>query len=148
MKKIIIILIVSIILSSCTSSPKKAQIDLLKELDLTTIDNYPAFDSCVDEMNKKSCFYEKLTATIQERLDTIILDDTLGVDSFFIFIKIDNKGNFSVEKIENKTSLTKEFILALKEKINEIPAISPALKQAIPVSSIYKVVVSLKKPTS
>jgi len=148
MKKTLIILFVSIALSNCTSSSKKPQIDLLKELDLTTIDNYPAFDSCADEIDKKSCFYKELTITVQEQLDTIILDDTLGVDSFFIYVKIDTKGNFTIEKIENKIRLTKEFILELKEKINEIPSISPALKQGIPTNSTYKIRINLKNATA
>ena len=130
---------------SCSFFKAKPQpIDLVKELDLTTIDNYPEFDTCADVIVKKQCFYNTLTNTIQQELDTITLMQPVVKKTIVMYIKINTEGVFSVEKIEAKNTLSKELILLLKNKISNLKPIKPALKQAIPTNAVFKIKVNLK----
>ncbi len=126
-------------------SEKPQAVDLVKELNLKTIDNYPEFDNCIDASDKKQCFYTTLTHTIQQELENITLEEPLDEGAIVLFIKINTEGKFSVEKIEDKNTLSNELLLLLKNKISNLTGIKPALKQAIPTNSVYKVRVNLEE---
>jgi hypothetical protein len=142
MIKKIVLLIVIATLASCNffKEVEKPQ-DLSKELDLSQIDAYPQFDTC--ETAAKKCFYDNLAVTIQKQLDHLKLEDRLNFEMISLWIKIDTKGNFSLEKTENKT-ISNALKKQIQNRIKDLTPIAPATKQAIPVSSVYEVKVYLK----
>ena len=142
MIKKIVLLIVIATLASCNffKEVEKPQ-DLTKELDLSQIDTYPQFDAC--ETTAKDCFYDNLAIIIQKQLNNLKLEDNFDFEMVSLWIKIDTKGNFSLEKIENAT-ISNKFKTQIQNRIKDLNPVAPATKQAIPVSSVYEVKVYLK----
>lgn len=143
--------------SSCSffeSQQKRTQEQIDEKMlgiDWSTVDSYPLFDSCDEGVTKdeqKKCFEETLASHFQETLSefefTLTDKESEIVEVIFV---IDIMGRINVINIEKDASvLTQmpEFDGVITQSLKNLPKLAPAIKQAIPVNTKYRIPVQLK----
>jgi hypothetical protein len=152
----ILILLVFLGISSCNffdSKEKRTQelIDAdLNQIDWNTVDSYPLFLECDENATKevqRRCFEQQLTTHFGETLNefefTVDSDQNAIVEVIFV---IDTEGRISVLDIHKDASILKqmpEFDGLITQSLKNMPAIAPALKRGVPVSTKYKIPIVL-----
>ncbi|MFX0555561.1 hypothetical protein ACOCEA_02120 [Maribacter sp. CXY002] len=152
----ILILLVCLGMASCNffaSKEKRTQelIDVeLNQIDWNSIDSYPLFLECDENATKevqKQCFEQKLTShfehTLKEFEFTVDSKENAIVEVIFV---IDAEGKISVVAIHKDASILKqmpEFDGIITQSLKNMPAIAPALKRGVPVSTKYKIPIVL-----
>ncbi len=151
-------LLIVLTLVSCDFSAKRIGFSFMKtEIDTlinyTKVDELPVFPECknlIDTDKKNRCFINHLYNHFADSL----LKHTFGVSGYvdetvIVRIKIDARGNASLDGIQS-SDLIKRDIPKLDSIINEsiatLPIFFPAIKTAIPVSTVFElpIVVKLK----
>ena len=129
--------------------------DLLEE-ELQTftwndVDEYPTFASCdstTGKANKKTCFEN----TLRDILNTNLLNHHIVVsesieDTVQLKITIDNQGEFTINSIESN-EITKQQIpqldSLLRQSLDSIPKIFPAIKRSQQVTTQFSLPVIIK----
>jgi hypothetical protein len=123
----------------------------LREIDWNTVDSYPFFYTCDEAVTKeqqKVCFEETLITHFQETLNEFefTLTDKKSATVEVIFV-IDTMGRINVLDIEKDAAvLTQmpEFDGLITQSLKNLPKLAPAIKQAIPVNSKYRIPIQLK----
>ncbi|MVX35773.1 hypothetical protein [Myroides sp. LoEW2-1] len=124
----------------------------LEKIDWSKVDTYPNFEGCdtiQDLQQKKDCFFDSVALELQQRL----LQDTLEgkfsqIESVQVLVTVqaDSKIDFTVYKAPDSLAIQIHAIDSLlQEKKKDFPAIYPATKRGIPVSTQFVIPVLLNK---
>ena len=156
MKKITAILLF-LLLQSCQyfekqiPSEKELLDKRLKEINWKEVDEYPSVSECeklTDEVQRKQCFFEFLTSTIQQKLnidtlsimypelDTIEVKVTVNTDATMLFEPQFPQDSVAYDKVKIDS--------ILRARLIDLPKINPALKRGIPVKTQFILPVILK----
>ncbi|MGB3151488.1 MAG: hypothetical protein WBB27_12580 [Maribacter sp.] len=151
-----LILLVFFTMASCNffdSKEKRTQGFInaeLQEIDWNSIDSYPLFLDCdetASKENQRQCFEQKLTTHFESTLNefefTIDSDENPIVAVIFV---IDAEGRIVIIDIEKDAAILKqmpEFDGIVSQSLKNIPAIAPALKRGIPVSTKFRIPIQL-----
>lgn len=122
----------------------------LQEIDWNTIDTYPLFLSCDETASKEGqrlCFEEKLTTHFEVTLNEFefTIDSNENPIVAVIFV-INTEGKISIDAIEKDATILKqmpEFDGIISQSLKSVPAIAPALKRGIPVSTKFRIPIQL-----
>ncbi len=124
----------------------------LKAIDWNEVDEYPSIIECdniEDKTQRQQCFFEYLTALIQQKLsqdtlpfpgieiDTILVKVTVFPDATIDFEPQFSQDSVAYDRIKIDSLLT--------EKLKDFPRINPALKRGIPVKTQFILPVILKQ---
>lgn len=115
------------------------------DVDFTSVDVSPSFkvcDSLIDRDKKSSCFRTTIRQEISCSLAKQSIQVTQSVDET-IEVAITIQSNKEVKLTSIKSSDSLLVILPslkaiLKKSVEELPAIYPAIKRGIPVTTVYK----------
>lgn len=135
------------ICTSCDKLPfsKKQQVPILDTIiNFNEVDFSPSFkecDSIIEKEEKSNCFrnsiHQKIGAELQKQVFTI--QDSID-EVVTVHLLIDSKGSIRFETMET-TEVIKSQLPNLdsliRESINKIPVILPAIKRGIPVTTKY-----------
>ncbi|WP_299225560.1 hypothetical protein [uncultured Psychroserpens sp.] len=129
--------------------------DILKEelqaFNWNDVDEYPTFASCdstLGKENKRHCFENTLRTILNTNLSKhqIVVSQTIE-DTVILKVIIDNQGHFSIHAIESD-SLTKEEIpeldSLLKQSLDSLPKIYPAIKRSQQVTTQFNLPVIIR----
>ncbi len=117
-------------------------------IDYTSVDVYPIFSDCenyAESNDQKDCFETSIT----EKLAEILSENELKVknevnDTTAIDILIDNTGKASLVGISSPKSILNELPnleSIIRNGINQLPTVKPALKRGMFVKSQYRLVI-------
>jgi hypothetical protein len=124
----------------------------LKSIDWSKVDTYPSISECdslTDLELRKQCFFEYLSATIQQKLnvdtpfnkmypeiDTIQVKVTVLPDATMIFEPQFEQDSLSYDKVKIDSILHARLV--------DLPQVNPAIKRGIPVKTQFILPVILK----
>lgn len=154
-KKVLFLL--ALALTSCSYFEKQVPNEqelLEKELQAINwdqVDEYPSIAECeklTDANQRKQCFFEFLSATIQEKLTS----DSLAVlppavDTIEVKVTVNSDATLVLEPQfpQDSTAYDKKKIDSiLRTRLTDLPKINPALKRGIPVKSQFILPVILR----
>ena len=123
----------------------------LKEINWHEVDEYPTVEDCdklEDEATRKQCFFDFMSATIQQKLSV----DTLKIlfpklDTIEVKVTLNPDATMQFEPQFPKDSVAYDTIKIdsiLKLKLVDFPKINPALKRGIPVKTQFILPVIIK----
>lgn len=155
MKRFLVVLL-SFGLASCNffeSKEKRTQELInaeLQQIDWNSIDSYPLFLECDEtesKENQKQCFEQKLTTHFETTLNEFefVIDSDSNPTVFVTFV-IAVDGRINIITIDKDASIVKqmpEFDGVVSQSLKNIPAIAPALKRGIPVSTKFRIPIQL-----
>ncbi|MDP5106233.1 MAG: hypothetical protein NWQ31_08685 [Polaribacter sp.] len=114
-------------------------------VDFTRVDFSPSFkecDSLIDTSKLSDCFrntiHQKISLELQKH--SLFIKDSIDED-VFADILINAKGQIVLQEItstENLKSQLPQLDSVLKQSVKNLPAINPAIKRSIPVSTRYR----------
>ena len=115
------------------------------DVDFTSVDVSPSFkvcDSLIEKEKKNTCFRTTLRQEISSSLAKQSIQVPQSVDET-IEVAITIQSNKEVKLTSIKSSDSLMVILPslkaiLKKSVEELPAIYPAIKRGIPVTTVYK----------
>jgi hypothetical protein len=156
-KKLFVFFFFSLAVSSCQFFDKKtpSEDELLKKelekIDWKKVDAFPSIDACdvlSDEAQRKQCFFEYLTQTIQEKLSV----DTLAIlypeiDTIEVKVTVFPDASLQFEPQFPKDSVAYDKIKIdsiLHAKLVDLPKVNPAIKRGVPVKTQFVLPVILK----
>lgn len=124
----------------------------MQKIDWKKVDEFPSVDACeviTDQAQRKQCFFEYLTQTIQEKLSV----DTLAtlypeIDTIEVKVTVfpDASLKFEPRFPKDNTTYDKSKIDSiLHAKLVDLPKVNPAIKRGIPVKTQFVLPVILKK---
>lgn len=155
--KTALLLLLTVILTGCNNfeTRKISSEEVLdhesRSLNWKEVDEYPAFEHCrnITEIEKaRECFESAVASSVnaylsrQEPIVTEAIDDTV-----FVHLEISKTGIPTIESIEVDSlviSQIPELQLWLKQSVDSLPRIYPAIKRGIPVSSVFIMPVMIK----
>lgn len=117
----------------------------MRSINWKTVDEYPsvaACDSLSDKSQRQACFFDFITSTIQERLNSDTLpagypeNDTLKIK---VIVFPDSHVEFAPG---DEPSQAYDSILSVR--LSDFPKINPALKRGLPVRTEFVLPVVLK----
>lgn len=156
-KRYLIIITISLGCYSCQyidnqiPSKKKLIEKELKAINWNEVDEYPTVQDCElleDKVEQKKCFFEFLSAQIQDKLavppllilypelDTIEVKITIFADSRLEFEPLFPKDSIAFDSIKIDS--------ILKTRLVDFPKIKPAIKRGLPVKTQFVLPVVLK----
>ena len=123
----------------------------LKTIDWNEVDEYPSVQDCdllENKAEQKQCFFEFLSAQIQDKLNV----DTLSImypelDTIEVKVTVFANSKLLFEPQFSKDSLTFDVIKIdsiLKARLVNFPKINPAIKRGLPVKTQFILPVILK----
>lgn len=123
----------------------------IKEINWKEVDEYPSIIDCeklTDADQKKQCFFEFLTATIQQKLSV----DTLKVlfpklDTIEVKVTVNPDASMQFEPQFPKDTVAYDTIKIdsiLRLKLVDFPKVNPAIKRGIPVKTQFILPVIIK----
>ena len=156
MKKAIALFLVSLCFS-CQYFEKKVPNEKelldkqLKEINWNEVDEYPSVADCeklTDETQRKQCFFEFLTTTIQQKLAVDTLS-TLFPKLDTIEVKVTVFPNSTMEfepqfPIDSVAYDTIKIDSILRIRLVNFPKVNPAIKRGIPVKTKFVLPVIIK----
>ena len=123
----------------------------MKEINWKQIDEYPTIVDCEkisDETQRKQCFFEFLTQTIQQKLNVDTLSTLFHkLDTIEVKVTIYPDSKLKFEPQFPKDSVAYDTIKIdsiLKSRLVDFPKIKPAIKRGIPVKTQFILPVILK----
>ncbi len=157
MKKHWLLFFIVVATTSCQFFDKKVQSEdellqkELKKIDWKKVDAFPTIDACEvisDETQRRQCFFEYLTQTIQEKLNI----DTLAVlypeiDTIAVKVTVFPDATIKFEPQFPKDSLAYDSVKIdsiLHSRLIDFPKINPAIKRGVPVKTQFVLPVILK----
>ncbi len=156
MNRILLFLSVLILTSCDYFDKKKVYTEDLLEEELQTfnwkdVDEYPSFDSCDSisgKENKKQCFESTLRNILNTNLakHQIIVTEDID-DTIQLKITIDHKGNFEISNIissEYTRTQIPQLHELLRQSLDSLPKIYPAIKRSQPVTTQFSLPVIIK----
>ncbi|WP_333599220.1 hypothetical protein [Flavobacterium sp.] len=157
LKRLLAILLV-FLFQSCQYFEKKvpSEKELLekrmKEINWQEVDEYPSVSDCetlTDEAQRKQCFFEFLTTTIQQKLAV----DTLAtmfpkLDTIEVKVTVLPNASLTFEPQFPKDSVAYDTIKIdsiLHARLVDFPKVNPAIKRGIPVKTQFVLPVIIKQ---
>jgi hypothetical protein len=156
LKKLFLILFI-ILFQSCQYFGKQVpnEKDLLnkemKEINWNEVDEYPSVADCeklADMAERKHCFFEFMSATIQQKLAV----DSLSImfpklDTIEVKVTVFPNSNMEFEPQFPKDSVAYDTIKIdsiLRIRLVDFPKVNPAIKRGIPVKAQFVLPVIIK----
>ncbi len=143
-------------LSSCNlfeSKEEKTQELVEQELqgiDWNDLDHYPLFDECEEVVSKeeqKSCFENKLVFHLSADLQEFQLVSERNIkDVVFLDFMLESDGGIAIVSIENQEILGNQaasFRQRIRQSLDRLPKIEPALKRGVPVRAKFRIPIFL-----
>jgi hypothetical protein len=156
MKKAIALFLVSLCFS-CQYFEKKVPNEKellekqLKEINWNEVDEYPSVADCeklTDETQRKQCFFEFLTTTIQQKLAVDTLSTLFPkLDTIEVKVTIFPNSTMEFEPQFPKDSVAYDTIKIdsiLRIRLVNFPKVNPAIKRGIPVKTKFVLPVIIK----
>ena len=156
MKKLLPIVLL-ILLQSCQYLEKKVpnEKELLdkqmKEINWNEVDEYPSVADCEklkDVAQRKQCFFEFLTTTIQQKLAIDTLSTMFPkLDTIEVKVTVFPNANLEFEPQFPKDSVAYDTIKIdsiLRVRLVDFPKVNPAIKRGIPVKTQFVLPVIIK----
>lgn len=157
MKKAIALFLVSLCFS-CQNFEKKVpnENELLekqmKEINWNEVDEYPSVVDCeklTDKEQQKQCFFDFLTATIQEKLAVDTLSNLFPqLDTIEVKVTVLSNALLQFEPQFPKDSVAYDTIKIdsiLHARLVNFPKVNPAIKRGIPVKTQFVLPVIIKQ---
>lgn len=123
----------------------------LQEINWEEIDEFPTVADCekiTDDEQRKQCFFEFLTQTIQQKLDVDTLVNLLPkLDTIDVKVTVFANSKVTFEPQFPKDSVAYDTIKIdsiLHSRLSDFPKIKPAIKRGIPVKTQFILPVILK----
>lgn len=159
MRKFIAILLLSnLFFTSCQLFDKKVPNEKelldkqLKEINWKEVDELPSVSDCEkisDENTRKQCFFDFLTATIEQKLaiDTLrTLYPQLDTIEVKVTVFPDSKISFEPQFPQDSVAYdTIRIDSILRARLVDFPKINPAIKRGIPVKTQFILPVIIKQ---
>ena len=159
MNRLLLFGFIGMLLGSCSfmeSKEKRTQERLateIQQIDWNSVDAYPLFSACDENPTKpvqRACFEEQLSQHLSMALATH--EFALGADmdpTIMVTFVVNTAGKVIVKDMEKDPVLIEnmpqlEEIIA--QSLNTLPALAPALKRGIPVSTKYRIPIVLNTP--
>ncbi|CAM4331212.1 hypothetical protein [Gillisia hiemivivida] len=156
MRKILLLLIFPFLVCCKNFETKKISSEEVfnqetQSLNWKEVDEYPAFENCknITELEKaRDCFESTVANSIyaylvkQQPIVTQSIDDTL-----FLYLEISKSGKPVVDSIRVDSVVTyqlPELDKWVRQSVDSLPKIYPAIKRGIPVSSVFKMPIIIK----
>lgn len=156
MKKAIALFLVSLCFS-CQYFEKKVPNEKelldkqLKEINWNEVDEYPSVADCEklsDETQRKQCFFEFLTTTIQKKLAIDTLSTLFPkLDTIEVKVTVFPNSTMEFEPQFPKDSVAYDTIKIdsiLHVRLVDFPKVNPAIKRGIPVKTQFVLPVIIK----
>ena len=156
MKKAIALFLVSLCFS-CQYFEKKVPNEKellekqLKEINWNEVDEYPSVADCeklTDETQRKQCFFEFLTTTIQQKLAVDTLSTLFPkLDTIEVKVTVFPNSTMEFEPQFSKDSVAYDTIKIdsiLRIRLVNFPKVNPAIKRGIPVKTKFVLPVIIK----
>jgi hypothetical protein len=156
MKKAIALFLVSLCFS-CQYFEKKVPNEKellekqLKEINWNEVDEYPSVADCeklTDETQRKQCFFEFLTTTIQQKLAVDTLPTLFPkLDTIEVKVTVFPNSTMEFEPQFPKDSVAYDTIKIdsiLRIRLVNFPKVNPAIKRGIPVKTKFVLPVIIK----
>jgi len=156
MKKAIALFLVSLCFS-CQYFEKKVPNEKellekqLKEINWNEVDEYPSVADCeklTDETQRKQCFFEFLTTTIQQKLAVDTLSTLFPkLDTIEVKVTVFPNSTMEFEPQFPKDSVAYDTIKIdsiLSIRLVNFPKVNPAIKRGIPVKTKFVLPVIIK----
>ena len=156
MKKAIALFLVSLCFS-CQYFGKKVPNEKellekqLKEINWNEVDEYPSVVDCeklTDETQRKQCFFEFLTTTIQQKLAVDTLSTLFPkLDTIEVKVTVFPNSTMEFEPQFPKDSVAYDTIKIdsiLRIRLVNFPKVNPAIKRGIPVKTKFVLPVIIK----
>jgi hypothetical protein len=123
----------------------------LKEINWNEVDEYPSVDDCeklTDAAQRKQCFFEFLTAKIQEKLAIDTLSTQFPqLDTIEVKVTVLPDATMQFEPQFPKDSVAYDTIKIdsiLHARLIDFPKVNPAIKRGIPVKTQFVLPVIIK----
>lgn len=123
----------------------------LKEINWNEVDEYPSVTDCeklMDSNQRKQCFFEFLTATIQQKLAVDTLSTLFPkLDTIEVKVTVFPNSNMEFEPQFSKDSVAYDTIKIdsiLRIRLVDFPKVNPAIKRGIPVKTQFVLPVIIK----
>ena len=123
----------------------------LKEINWNEVDEYPSVADCEklkDATQRKQCFFEFLTATIQQKLATDTLSTMFPkLDTIEVKVTVLPNSDMEFEPQFPKDSVAYDTIKIdsiLRVRLVDFPKVNPAIKRGIPVKTQFVLPVIIK----
>jgi uncharacterized membrane protein YwzB len=120
-------------------------------VDFSSVDTSPSFkicDSIFDKTKKSDCFRNSIHQKIGEQLQRSHFVVKESIDEIiFVDLIINSQGNFMLDHIQSSKSIQKklpQLDSLLKSSIGKLPKIYPANKRGIPVTTKYRLPISIQ----
>ena len=156
MKKLLPLLLL-LVLQSCQYFEKKVpnEKELLdkqmKEINWNEVDEYPSVADCEklkDATQRKQCFFEFLTTTIQQKLAVDSLSTMFSqLDTIEVKVTVLPNSSLQFEPQFLKDSVAYDTIKIdsiLRARLVDFPKVNPAIKRGIPVKTQFVLPVIIK----
>lgn len=148
LKQFIIILFCSFLTVSCSFFENKSKNKPIQKVDtivdFNSVDAFPLFPDCAaipSREKQQVCFQVEMSEHIYASLKEYSLNTSEAInDTVLIKLRIDNLGKTSLSKIliSKKTEkLIPEFDSLVKISIQNLPALQPAIKRNMPVTTEF-----------
>lgn len=122
----------------------------LKSINWNEVDEFPSIAECdtvADKEQRKSCFFDYLTQTIQQKLsvDTLaLLYPELDTIQVRVTVFPDSALLFEPEIADSITHDTIMIDSIIRTRLTDFPKVNPAIKRGIPVKTQFVLPVILK----
>ncbi|MEO5775394.1 MAG: hypothetical protein ABIQ27_00730 [Flavobacterium sp.] len=123
----------------------------IKEINWNEVDEYPSVADCeklTDANQRKQCFFEFLTATIQQKLAIDTLSTMFPkLDTIEVKVTVLPNSNMEFEPQFPKDSVAYDTIKIdsiLRVRLVDFPKVNPAIKRGIPVKTQFVLPVIIK----
>ena len=123
----------------------------LKEINWNEVDEYPSVADCeklTDETQRKQCFFEFLTTTIQQKLAVDTLSTLFPkLDTIEVKVTVFPNSTMEFEPQFPKDSVAYDTIKIdsiLHVRLVDFPKVNPAIKRGIPVKTQFVLPVIIK----
>ena len=124
----------------------------LKEINWNEVDEYPSVADCeklTDANQRKQCFFEFLTATIQQKLAVDTLSTMFPkLDTIEVKVTVLPNSDMEFEPQFPKDSVAYDTIKIdsiLRVRLVDFPKVNPAIKRGIPVKTQFVLPVIIKQ---
>lgn len=145
-----IVLLLALALTSCSYFEKQVPNEQellqkeLKSINWNQVDEYPSIAECerlTDANQRKQCFFEFLSSTIQQKLNTdtlLVLYPELDTIEVKITVNPDATLIFEPQFLQDSTAYDKKKIDSiLRARLINFPKINPAIKRGVPVKTQF-----------
>ena len=123
----------------------------MKEINWNEVDEYPSFADCEklkDATQRKQCFFEFLTTTIQQKLAVDTLSTLFPqLDTIEVKVTVFPNSKLQFEPQFPKDSVAYDTIKIdsiLHSRLIDFPKVNPAIKRGIPVKTQFVLPVIIK----